>query len=178
MFILAIVSSSNDRMSSGLTKQTLVVIQPHLGKLGKHTLIPTSPYPNGAPLYCPFLLLCTCVNTLRPRQNGGHFADDTFKCIFMNEDVRISINISLKFVPRVRINNIPALVHIMAWCRPGDKPLSEPMIISLPTHICAAQPQWVKHEGWLEISQHLWPTIGRCWFILYLVIGDSHKSIT
>ena len=26
------------------------------------------------------------------------------------------------------INNIPALVQIMAWCRPGDKPLSEPMM--------------------------------------------------
>ena len=25
------------------------------------------------------------VNTLRPRQNGCHFADDTFKCIFLNE---------------------------------------------------------------------------------------------
>ena len=50
------------------------------------------------------------VNTWRPRQNGRHFADDTFKCIFMNENVRISINISLKFVPKSLINNIPALV--------------------------------------------------------------------
>ena len=39
------------------------------------------------------------LNTLRPRQNGRHFADDTFKRIFMNENVKISINISLKFVP-------------------------------------------------------------------------------
>ena len=23
----------------------------------------------------------------------------------------------------------------MAWCRSGDKPLSEPMMVSLPTHI-------------------------------------------
>ena len=49
-------------------------------------------------------------NTLRPRQNGRHFADDTFKRIFLNEDVRISIKISLKFVPKGPINNIPALV--------------------------------------------------------------------
>ena len=68
------------------------------------------------------------VNTLRPRQNGRHFADDTFKRIFINEHVRISINISLKFAPKGLINNIPALVQIMAWRRPGDKPLSEPMI--------------------------------------------------
>ena len=37
--------------------------------------------------------------TLKPRQNGRHFADDTFKCIFLNEDIRISFKISLKFVP-------------------------------------------------------------------------------
>ena len=37
--------------------------------------------------------------------------------------------ISLKCVPKVRINNIPALVQIMAWRRPGDKPLSEPMML-------------------------------------------------
>ena len=50
------------------------------------------------------------VNTLRPKQNGRHFADDIFKCIFLNENVRISIKISLKFVPQGPINNIPALV--------------------------------------------------------------------
>ena len=53
--------------------------------------------------------------------------------------------ISLKFVPKGPINNIPALVRIMAWRRPGDKPLSEPMIVRLPTHICVTRPQWVKN---------------------------------
>ena len=33
----------------------------------------------------------------------------------------------MKFVSKVPINNIPALVQIMAWRRPGDKPLSEPI---------------------------------------------------
>ena len=79
------------------------------------------------------------VNTLRPRQNGRHFADDTFKRIFVNENV----NISLKFVRNGLINNIPAFVQIMAWRRPGDKPLSEPMMVSLLTHICVTRPQWV-----------------------------------
>ena len=36
-----------------------------------------------------------------------------------------------------------ALVQIMAWRRPGDKPLSEPMMVSLLTHICVTRPQWV-----------------------------------
>ena len=43
----------------------------------------------------------------------------------------ISIKISLKFIPERPINNIQALDQIMAWCWPGDKPLSEPMMVSL-----------------------------------------------
>ena len=35
-------------------------------------------------------------------------------------------NHSLKFVPKIRLNNIPALVQIMTWRLPGTKPLSEP----------------------------------------------------
>ena len=85
------------------------------------------------------------VNTFRPRQNGRHFADDTFKRTFFNENVRISITLSLKFVPKSLIDNIPALVPIMAWRRPGDKPLSEPMMVNLPTHICVTRPQWVNN---------------------------------
>ena len=73
---------------------------------------------------------CTSLlNTLRPRQDGRHFADDRFKCIFLNENVSVSIKISLKFDPNGPYNNIPALVQIMAWRRPGDKPLSEPMMV-------------------------------------------------
>ena len=41
------------------------------------------------------------------------------------------------------INNIPVLIQMMAWRLPGDKPLSEPMMVSLLTHICLTQPQWV-----------------------------------
>ena len=80
------------------------------------------------------------INTLRPGQNGRHFADDVFKCIFLDENEWISLNISLKFVPTGPINNIPLLVQIMAWRRPGDKPLSEPMMVILLTHI-----RWVKN---------------------------------
>ena len=101
------------------------------------------------PLHCSCLVVvylydmsCQLI-LLTPRQNGRHFADDTFKHIFVNENVRISINISLKFVPKGLINNNPALVQIMAWRRPGDKSLSEPMMVVLPTHICVTRPQWV-----------------------------------
>ena len=50
------------------------------------------------------------LNTLRPRQNGRHFADDIFKSIFLNQNVWIPIKISPKFVPNGLINNIPAFV--------------------------------------------------------------------
>ena len=71
------------------------------------------------------------INTLKPRQNGRQFPDDIFKCIFLRENVYISIEISLKFVPNGPIDIIPVCVQIMAWRRPGDKPLSEPMVASV-----------------------------------------------
>ena len=74
-------------------------------------------------------------NTLRPRENDRHFADDNLKCIFLNENVWISIKISLKFVPKSPINNILALVQLRAWYLPGDKPLSEPLVVRLLMHI-------------------------------------------
>ena len=69
-------------------------------------------------------------------KNGRHFADNIFKCIFLNENILISLQIWLRFVPKVQINSIPALVQIMAWRRPGDKPLSEPMMVNLLMHTC------------------------------------------
>ena len=44
----------------------------------------------------------------------------------MNDNVTILIMLSLKFAPKDPINNIPALVQVITWRRPGDKPLSEP----------------------------------------------------
>ena len=44
------------------------------------------------------------LNTLKPRQNGRHFADDIFKGIFLNENVLIPIKVSLTFVPKGPIN--------------------------------------------------------------------------
>ena len=108
-----------------------------------------------------------CINTLRLKQNGHLFADDTLKRIFLNENIRISIKISLKFVPKGLINNIPALVLIMAWCRPGDKPLSEPMMVRSLAHICVTRPQWVNIQNYSpyfiwnpydNVSNHITPT--------------------
>ena len=69
-------------------------------------------------------------NTLRLRQNGSRFADDIFKGVLFNENVWISIMISLKFIPKGIFNDITALVQIM--------PLPEAMIARVPTHICVS----------------------------------------
>ena len=100
-------------------------------------LVPTCTWTNNASVHGQL------VNSLRLRQNGRHFPDNTFKRIFLNENVRISIKISVIFVPKGPINNCPSLVQMMAWRRPGDKPLSEPMMVRLLMHMCITRPQWV-----------------------------------
>ena len=83
-------------------------------------------------------------NMMRLRQNGRHFTGNILKCICLNENVWIPFKISLKFVLKFLINNIPALVQIMAWHRPGDKPLSQPKMVSI-LYICITHLQWVNH---------------------------------
>ena len=60
-----------------------------------------------------------CINTVRPRQNGRHFAADIFKCIFLND-------IYFILMPRGPISSDPALVQIMAWRWTGAKSSSAP----------------------------------------------------
>ena len=115
------------------------------------------------------------INTLRPRQNGHHFADVAFKPIFLNENIRISIKISLKFVPEAPIKNIPALVQIMAWRRAGDKPLSEPMMDSFPTHICVTRPQWVNSLRQTDTCMH--QQTNHHWFRYGFSPGRRHAII-
>ena len=94
------------------------------------------------------LHLASMFNTLKLRQNGCHLADNIFKYIFLKENVWIWLKISQKFVTQVRINNIPALLQIMAWCWPGNKPLSEPVMVSLLKYICVTLPQCLSNSRW------------------------------
>ena len=57
------------------------------------------------------------------------FPYEIFKYIILNENIRISIEISVNYVANNPVNNKPALVRIMAWRRTGDKPLSETMMV-------------------------------------------------
>ena len=90
----------------------------------------------------------------------------------------LEYRLKLKFVPKGLINNIPALVQIMAWRRPGDKPLSEPMMVSLLTHICVTRPHWVKDWfRYIQIgSHHLASIVPTIEFSLLLHYSTYHKS--
>ena len=59
---------------------------------------------------------------------AANWADDIFKCNFVNENASVSINIPLNFVLKGPIDNKWSLVQVMAWRRTGDKPLHEPMM--------------------------------------------------
>ena len=50
------------------------------------------------------------LNSSPPVQNGRNFADNIFRCIFLNKKFCILIKISLKFVPKGPTDNNPALV--------------------------------------------------------------------
>ena len=67
------------------------------------------------------------MDILRLEQNGRHFADDSFKHIFMNECVCFFSQISLKFIPMGPIVNKSASVHVIAWRPTGDNPSPVPM---------------------------------------------------
>ena len=51
-----------------------------------------------------------------------------FKRIFLNENICISNEISLKYIPFVFIDNKSTLVQMMTWRHPGDKPLCKLML--------------------------------------------------
>ena len=83
------------------------------------------------------------------------------------------------FVPRGPINNIPALIQITVWHRPGDKPLSESLMTRLSTHICVTRPHWVKGKLWsvFWICGYFAVNVIKripCRYILYL--GQYHTS--
>ena len=97
----------------------------------------------------------TTFNILRPRQNGRHFADDIFKSNSWMKMFEFRLKYHWSLFLKDPINNILALVQIMAWCRPGDKPLSEAMMVSLPTHTCVTRPQWVLTHNLISLLRYI-----------------------
>ena len=73
-------------------------------------------------------VLSHTINSSPPGEDVRHLANVIFRRIFLNENVRISMQISLKCVPKGPVDNKSALVHVMVWRRTGDKPLPEAMM--------------------------------------------------
>ena len=76
--------------------------------------------------------LCSCHNGMLNSKPCKHYTQSSLATFYVDP---------LQLVPKGPINNIPALVQIMAWCQPGDKPFSEPMMVSLLMHICVTLPE-------------------------------------
>ena len=92
--------------------------------------------------------ILVALNTLRPRRNGQQFPDDIFKRVKMFE---FQLKFHWSMFAKGPINNIPALVHIMAWRLDGTKALFEPMMVTLQMHISVTQPHCVnsvKYRDW------------------------------
>ena len=124
-----------------------VMCKRHLRDLVGHLFV-------GGLVFMVELMVCR-FNTLRLWRNG-HFVDDIFKRIFFITNVWVLIKMSLKLVSKGPINNIPALVQIMAWRRPGAKPLPEPMMASFLMHM--------RHSAWMS------------YIILFHTKNDSQMS--
>ena len=71
------------------------------------------------------------------------FRQTTFSNDVFNENRRIPIQISLRFVPKHPIANKPALVQVMAWRRTGYKPLHEPIMTQFTN-------AYMQHQGELS----------------------------
>ena len=69
------------------------------------------------------------LTTERQEQNGRHFAEDILKCIYVRD--KFCILISIKFILEGPVDNMSALVPVMAWRRTGDKLLHGPMLTNL-----------------------------------------------
>ena len=109
-----------------------------------------------------------------PTHWGRDKMADIFQTIFSNafswmKMYEFWLRFHRYFIPRGPINNIPAVVQIMACRRPGDKPLYEPVMVKLMTHICVIRPQWVKYRPCITVpADPCYPTVpgnreAKCW---------------
>ena len=127
-------------------------------------------------------------NTSPPRHNGRQFANDTWKCIFISENVYDLIQISLTFVSKCPFDNMTALVHLMAWHRTQQvtSHWTKQCLPSSLTHICDTRGWWDKPfhrdsptliEIWAWLSNNIpqscvdWITIHALTVMLILLIS-------
>ena len=112
------------------------------------------------------------------RRKDHHHFPDMFKCIFVKENIWITIKISRKFDSKGSINNIPASVQIMAWHWSGDKPLSGPILVSLLTHICTTRPVWVNLSQLVGSGMHDFAIINTDLLNVFMCLIDQFSYQT
>ena len=83
-------------------------------------------------------------------------------------------SLSLRFVLKGPVDNIPALVLIMVWRQPGNKQLSEPMTVSLLTHMWVTRSQWVKGMDVLMIK--LVSPVGFCAYNMHKPLSNKKST--
>ena len=113
--------------------------------------------------------------TSPPGRNGCVFADDIFRCILVNEKFCISVKDSLNFVSWGSIDNDPALVQIMAWCRIADKPLSEPMLTWFTDEYMGTRGDELKYCSLVMPYRNL--DMGQHW-LSYWLVALWHQAVT
>ena len=118
-------------------------------------------YEDGFVKLCFVDVMVSFLNSSSPGRNGRHFAYDIFICIFVYE----KFCILLKLVPKGPNDNNIGLDWIMAWCRIGDKPLSEPML----TRICIYQAGRVCGVWCVVVSKHCHLSTRCGCYIIFLI---------
>ena len=155
-------------MTTGTGHGTMAVLLPGFAinwwqKPGNKTVAVSWPDPNFT--WHGGHILQTYINGLMPKQNDCHFTDDTFKCIFLNEYVRIAIEFSM---------NLCLVVKLTIFSIGTND-------VRLSTHICVTRPQWVNDNN---------ESGGCCWLVCVVVVvgggggggggdggGGDYKSI-
>ena len=94
------------------------------------------------------------INTLSPRRNGHNFPDDIFKGICLHENDELRLRFHWRLFLSFQSSIFATLVQTIAWRWPGDKPLSEAMVVSLLAHVHYTRPQWVNS---ISLSQKRLP---------------------
>ena len=120
----------------------------------------------------------TGINTLMPRKIDDTFPTTLFKRIFLNENWCIFDKDFFEIFPKDPINDISPLVRIMAWCRSGNKPLSEPTVTN--DGICVIRPQWVTQNFTDDIFKKAfsWMKIVLFWYEFHWNLFFRERSAT
>ena len=83
------------------------------------------------------------LNSLRPRQNGRHYADDNFKCIFLNENYEFWIRFHRIMFPRVQLAINKHWFRQWLGVEQGTSHCLNQWWNVIPMHICITWLQWV-----------------------------------